>query len=198
MPGTTFTTALRSSPSSPGPTRFSTAVRAGTGAVVTLCLVGRARRGFPLRAWLPRGYPLVLVGVVLFGLGGVFDSVWHSLFGFEVRLETLLSPAHLWLVVAYTLVVLGVLHAAAQHRTQTGRHEYRPSPADIPLLLGFGLLFRVILWSLFYSDPLAVDYASGGRRRSPTDAERSLSLGQTHAVVFWHILAGVITRVPHD
>jgi len=144
---------------------------AGTGAVITLCLVGRARRGFPRRAWLP-GYPLVLVGVVLFGLGGIVDSVWHSLFGFEVRLEALLSPAHLWLVVAYTLVVLGVLRAEAQHRTQTGRHGYRPSPADIPLLLGFGLLFRVILWGLFYSDPLAVDYASGESRLRSYGATR--------------------------
>jgi hypothetical protein len=39
---------------------------------------------------------------------------------------------------------------------------YRPSLADIPLVISLALLFRTVLWSLFYSDPLAVDYASGG------------------------------------
>jgi hypothetical protein len=68
----------------------------------------------------------------------------------------------LWLVVAYTLALLGFLHAAAEHRKQTAPHTYHATLADVPLVLGLALLFRVALWSLFYSDPLSVDYASGG------------------------------------
>ena len=84
------------------------------------------------------------------------------MFGFEVRVETLLSPAHLWLVVAYSLTTLGLIHAAAVHRAERPAHGYRPSLADVPLIVSLALLFRAVLWSLFYSDPLAVDYASGG------------------------------------
>jgi hypothetical protein len=135
---------------------------AATGIVVLVHALANARRGLPRRAWLPPGYALILLGVALFGLGGAFDLVWHALFGFEVRLETLLSPAHLWLVVASGLALFGFLRAAVEHRRQSGAHGYRPALADIPLVLVVALLFRLALWSLFYSEPLAADYASGG------------------------------------
>lgn len=149
---------------------------AGTGAVVILSALGRARRGLPRRDWLPPGYPLVLIGLALFGLGGVFDAAWHALFGFEVRLETLLSPAHLWLVASSTVALVGLLQAAADYRNQTGTPAYRPSLADIPLLVGFALFFRALLWSLFYSEPMAVDYASGGAGISPIGSYQGLAL----------------------
>ena len=135
---------------------------AATGAVLLVYALANARRGLPRRAWLPPGYSLILLGLVLFGLGGAFDSVWHALFGFEVRLETLLSPAHLWLVVASGLALFGLLRAAVEHRGQSGGHGYRPTLADIPLVIGVALLFRLALWSLFYSEPLAADFAAGG------------------------------------
>lgn len=149
---------------------------AGTGAVVILSALGRARRGLPRRAWLPAGYLLVLIGVGLFGFGGILDAAWHALFGFEVRLETLLSPAHLWLVAAFTVALVGLLQAAAESRDRTGIRAYRPALRDMPLLIGFALLFRVLLWSLFYSEPLAVDYASGGAGVSHLGSYQGLAL----------------------
>src|SRR6266540_2455010 len=86
---------------------------AATLALVGLSILNRARRPEP--AATPHGFRLIFLGVVLFGLGGAFDSMWHALFGFEVRLETLLSPAHLWLVASHGLAVFGVLIAAADH-----------------------------------------------------------------------------------
>src|SRR5690349_11312671 len=46
---------------------------------------------------LPKGYGIGLLGIVLFGFGGGFDFVWHSIFGFEANIQALLSPAHLLL-----------------------------------------------------------------------------------------------------
>lgn len=135
---------------------------AGTGLVVASYVLRNVRQGAPRQEWLPPGYTLLLVGVALFGLGGLFDAAWHSLFGFEAKLEALLSPAHLALVVAYMLVVFGLLRAAAAHRARAAAPAWRPWLADVPVMLGFGLLFRVALWSLYYSEPLAVDYAAGG------------------------------------
>jgi len=137
---------------------------ASTLALVGLSILNRARRPEP--AATPRGFRLIFLGVVLFGLGGAFDSMWHALFGFEVRLETLLSPAHLWLVASYGLVVFVVLYAAADHYGEAAATSRRLTLAAVPLIVCFAVLLRVLLWNLFYSDPLAVDYAAGGQNMS--------------------------------
>ena len=135
---------------------------AGTGLVVAFYLLESRRRREPRGAWLPPGYPVVLFGVILFGLGGGFDLVWHTLFGFEADLETLLAPSHLWLVVSFMVAALGLFRAGLEWRARMGASAYRPRWADLPALLGLAILFRITLWSFFYSEPLANDYASGG------------------------------------
>jgi len=70
-------------------------------------------------AWqhaLPAGYSLSLAGAFLFLLGGGLDFIWHTLFGIEVNLETLLSPTHLLLATSGVLMVSGPLRAAWQKR----------------------------------------------------------------------------------
>ena len=71
-------------------------------------------KGHTFSRALPYGYNLSLVGVGLFFAGGGFDFLWHSLFGFEANLSTLLSPAHLLLATAGLLIVTGPLRAAWQ------------------------------------------------------------------------------------
>src|SRR5947208_1458323 len=100
---------------------------AGTGLVLVLALAGRARRGLPRNQWIPPGYGVALLGVALFGLGGVVDFIWHALFGFEVRLEILLSPAHLWLLATAGLVEIGVLRAAVVYRGRPAGGGFRPT-----------------------------------------------------------------------
>lgn len=136
--------------------------KAGFGLVVVLYLVEGVVSREPRGARLPRGYPLVLLGSGLFLLGGAFDFGWHALFGFEVNLETLLSPSHLWLVIADMIALLGLLQVAVEYRRRHAAGSSRPRLVDLPVLFSLGLLFRGAQWNLFYSDPLAVDYASGG------------------------------------
>lgn len=69
-------------------------------------------KGHAFTRALPYGYNLSLVGVVLFFVGGGFDFVWHSLFGFEANISTLLSPAHLLLATSGFLILTGPLRAA--------------------------------------------------------------------------------------
>lgn len=46
-------------------------------------------RGHSLMQALPREYLLSFAGVLLFGLGGVFDFIWHALFGVETMVDAL-------------------------------------------------------------------------------------------------------------
>ncbi|MGH2668071.1 MAG: hypothetical protein ACRDH5_02950, partial [bacterium] len=82
---------------------------------VAACLVGtmvrhRARGAHWGRA-LPPGYGLSLVGVLLWGPGGLSDLVWHEVFGFEADVEALLSPPHLALALGMGLIITGPLRA---------------------------------------------------------------------------------------
>ena len=63
-------------------------------------------------ARVPLGYGLGLVGVVIFGIGGVGDLLWHSIFGIEQDVEALFSPTHLLLFVGMLLILSSPLRAA--------------------------------------------------------------------------------------
>src|SRR5205823_2058256 len=69
-------------------------------------------RGLSWGRALPRGYELSMLGVAIFAVGGVGDLIWHSLFGFEVDTEALLSPSHLLLATGIALMITGPLRAA--------------------------------------------------------------------------------------
>ncbi|GGO31101.1 hypothetical protein [Deinococcus humi] len=82
----------------------------------------RGRRGL---AAFPEGYSLAAIGVPLFGLGGLGDLTWHTVFGIEVGIEALLSPTHLLLFAGGSLIVASPLNAAWQS----------PTPRQAPLAL---------------------------------------------------------------
>jgi hypothetical protein len=69
-------------------------------------------RGYSWQDSIPRGYLLSLLGVPLFTIAGVGDLIWHTLFGFEVGIEPLLSPTHLLLAFSATLMITGPVRAA--------------------------------------------------------------------------------------
>jgi len=60
---------------------------------------------------LPKGHHLSLIGVAIFGFGGLVDMIWHETFGVEEDIEALLSPAHLTLALGMFLVFSGAYRA---------------------------------------------------------------------------------------
>ncbi len=68
-------------------------------------------RGHSLMQALPREYLLSFAGVLLFGLGGVFDFIWHALFGVEATIDALVSPSHLLLFFSGLLFMSGPLRS---------------------------------------------------------------------------------------
>ena len=69
-------------------------------------------RGHSWRKALPQGYLVSAIGAALFLLGGALDFLWHTLFGIEANVETLLSPPHLLLATSGILVISGPIRAA--------------------------------------------------------------------------------------
>ena len=63
------------------------------------------RNGASWRRSLPEGYGLSFIGFLVFAGGGVFDMVWHLIFGIEASVEALLSPSHLILAFGAVLMV---------------------------------------------------------------------------------------------
>lgn len=85
---------------------------AAVGALLVGTHVRNVLRGYTWSRALPRGYMLSLLGVIIFG--------------FEVNLQPLLSPAHLILATGAFLFVSGPLRAAL-HRSETGWRNLLPA-----------------------------------------------------------------------
>jgi hypothetical protein len=79
--------------------------------VLTAATLLNRWRGLPWLKAIPQGYILALFGVPLFMIAGVGDLIWHTLFGFEVGIEPLLSPTHLLLAFSGLLMISGPLRA---------------------------------------------------------------------------------------
>src|SRR5260370_3280155 len=84
---------------------------------------------------LPDGYGVSLLGTVLFAVGGGFDFLWHSRFGFEVSMGLLFSPPHLFLMLTRGVLLSGPLRAAIRPRRERATWPVRSSrPLTRPLL----------------------------------------------------------------
>jgi hypothetical protein len=79
--------------------------------VLTAATLLNRWRGLSWLKAIPQGYILALFGVPLFMIAGVGDLIWHTLFGFEVGIEPLLSPTHLLLAFSGLLMISGPLRA---------------------------------------------------------------------------------------
>ncbi|MGL4611144.1 MAG: hypothetical protein ACRCYY_15940 [Trueperaceae bacterium] len=84
------------------------------------------RQGYKGFNAIPVGYTLSLLGVFVFGVGGVLDLTGHSLFGFETGMEALLSPTHMLLFVGWGLIALGPARAATQRQTKPNFLAFLP------------------------------------------------------------------------
>lgn len=161
------------------------AILYGSMALTTVFLVGtmgRMRReGYALPDVLPRGYWLSALGVILFGVGGVADLIWHTLFGFEANIEALLSPTHLILATSGFLVVSGPLRAMA------ARSTWRPHAwSDMgPAILASTAVLALLSFFTEFAHPLVRIYVS----QSSTS---SVALGVAGILLQAVILVGVV------
>jgi len=95
---------------------------------------------------LPPGYDGARIGLLLFALGGIGDAAWHGAFGVERGIDALLSPTHLVLFAALTLILTAPLRAArATPEHPPGPWMIAGSVITATALVGFFLNFA---WGL--------------------------------------------------
>lgn len=115
-------------------TALSVLMVTGIAAVLAGVTFTNRRRGASFLEAVPAGYGPGVLGVLIFGPGGVGDFFWHSTVGFEQGVEALTSPSHLSLAVGAVLFLSSPLRA-------TWRRSGTPSAAEVlpVLLVGTGL-----------------------------------------------------------
>jgi hypothetical protein len=130
-------------------------------AAVLFGAIGRARPSSPSwRAAIPRGYGWAVVGAVVFGFGGIFDAIWHTLFGIETSTDALLSPSHLMLGTGIALMVTGPFRAAWLDRRGGALRE------QLPAVLSLTALFSLFTFFTQFAGPYARVIGEGPRPSS--------------------------------
>lgn len=174
------------------------------------------RRGDTPRWWRdgwPAGYGLGALGAVGFLCAGVLDMIWHSIFGVEVSLDAVLSPSHLLLIVAGTLLVTSPLRSwwatgTTSRRAATGIAALALGSTFAVILLSHSTAFRssapTRAYDFVVGSPSHVDAAYGSAKYFATTAvllipvllayRRRAVLGTATAVVGAIFLFNLVTN----
>ena len=148
----------------------------------------------------PAGYTATLAGVPLFLLGGVGDSIWHTLFGIEEDVDALLSPTHLILGTGAVLIASGPL-VAAWRRSGAASDSRVDSVLGWPAVISLGLVVSTVSFFTAYANPLGLPLAAGERmpqlanfgiEQSELASLQFPLLGQALAVASMVLLAAIL------
>lgn len=160
------------------------------------------RRGYGWQEAIPVGYGLSLLGVPLFIVGGVGDEIWHTLFGFEVGVEPLLSPTHLLLATSGIFMISGPLRAA--WRGATVAQDQRGWRTLFPVVLSWLVTFSVFTFFTAYAHPFETVEAVAGAASESRQAwavasiivQAAIFMGFTLLVLRrWTLPVGALTLV---
>jgi hypothetical protein len=174
---------------------------AGFLAVLSLTAIefGRGRaQGRSVREALPTGYGISMIGLIAYGIAGMGDFIWHTLFGVESTVEALFSPTHIGLLVGATLIRTGPLRAAWQ-RGPTASGGWR---THLPMVLSGAYLLSSLTFFTQYLAPLgltpaASDYAPtvaslAGSRSGIGSVEYVVTVGVASVFLQTALLMGLL------
>jgi Tol biopolymer transport system component len=92
-----------------------------------------------------------LAGAIGFFVAGLLDFAWHSLFGFEVSVEALLSPSHLALAASGVLMFSGPIRSVWSATTATAAPSWRRHG---PAVIGLAALLSIFAAFTQYAHPV--------------------------------------------
>ena len=164
-------------------------------AVMTLWLTivawrSSAGRLRAVRASLPIGYGLALVGAAVFAIGGLTDLLWHQAFGIEVAVDALLSPTHLLLGAGGILILSTGMRSQRVFGDETGRW---PVPARLSLALTLAVVVFFLLYMTPFAEPGPLESFTPTTEASPGHRAAELPV---IAALAGYLLTTVIITVP--
>ena len=126
-------------------------------ALWTASVIWRNRApGQPLSQAAPPGYRGTAIGVVLFGVAGGLDLLWHEILGIEVSLDALVSPTHLLLGFSLFLI-LGTAVRSARAAGRDANFEWTPAALfAVVLMTGLGAFFLIYVSAFVRPGPTAL------------------------------------------
>ena len=152
------------------------------------------QRDAGLLAAVRAGYGLGVVGLVVFGLGGAGDALWHTLLGIEVGVDALLSPTHLLLLAGGILLLTSPLRAAwGTSTTPTPRlSDLLPAVVSATLTAALVAFFFAYAWGALDLSPTRAVPAGALDENSPDHAaaEAAVALGILSRLVTTAVLVG--------
>lgn len=132
---------------------------------------------------IPIGYEWGMAGVFIFGLGGLGDMIWHTVFGIEVGTSALLSPTHLLLLTGGVLILGSPLRSAwlnASVARAPGFMAFLPALLSVFGAYSFIVFMQMYSWGLT-SVPSGTNYlewlAGSGGQRAIENAHREAASG---------------------
>jgi hypothetical protein len=137
-----------------------------------ICLIGvtlvNHSRGYSWQKSIPQGYALSLFGAPLFITAGAGDLVWHTLFGFEVGIEPLLSPSHLLLAFSASLMITGPLRSTWLRATPNINQNWStllPALLSLSAFLAVLTFFTEFVHPTVYTSLVTNEFADGAKAR---------------------------------
>lgn len=149
----------------------------GVAATVVVHLLQQRRVG-----GVSPGYRPSLAGGLVVGAAGFVDMVWHTVFGVEADLNALLSPPHLLLITAGTLVFAGPLRAAL--RAPVG------APGGLPTAFAAAYVVTGLGFFTQYANPFTQVYAEAVGAASSRELREVA--GVAGIIVFSVLIAGAV------
>src|SRR3954469_14528817 len=100
---------------------------------------------------VPVGYGWTLAALAVFGISGVADGVWHTVWGIETTINILFSPSHLGLGASMVIIVTSPLRAMWSDPEVPAAPSFRQF---WPAALSTGMGVAQVLLFLGYGDAL--------------------------------------------
>jgi len=122
-------------------------------AVIGASIARNRRRNGTWASAVPSGYVLGLTGVLLFGVAGFGDYLWHNAFGFEEGIEGLTSPTHLALATGAALFFSSPLRSAYK-RSSDSNSESESGFGIAPALISMSLVLTIVTFFGAYINPM--------------------------------------------
>lgn len=171
-------------------TPWHAALYSGFGMVMLLTFgtwLRNISQGYRMQRAMPGGYELSLIGAALFGLAGIGDMIWHTLFGIELNIEAAFSPTHQLLLISMVMLAFGPLRSAMRKNDAPGSLlSFLPATLSITLAIA-GLQFLFQSMNLFVAPYATSPYAAD----AISQADTLQSLGIASGILQGALLVGI-------